>query len=373
MEKVQHPQCFVYGLVDPATRLVFYVGQTIRGLSRPNMHRQKGWVFEIAILEAVDDPVMPSASLCPWLPTGRNPSLLNEIERYWVALGRALGWPLLNKTDGGDGMRVRGSPSTRAKMSASHKGNVHSEETKKKIAAVARDKAIQFYANQAMARLRAGWSAIRRSEQRRALWACIEEDRVTRARTSANRARRKPMTHCKWGHELTPENRSYRSCRQCAARRNAAQPKGLSHAESAFARWGGMTPEERIQKTTHLIKATRARSLAARKRAERDLTGKRFEMWLVLGGVEMRRRSMAIHCVCECGTKAVVAINHLKEGRTASCGCRSKSKTHCKNGHELNAQNTYVTKRGRMCKACRRTANAKYHRRRSSAGSVDTA
>lgn len=36
-----------------------------------------------------------------------------------------------------------------------------------------------------------------------------------------------------------------------------------------------------------------------------------------------------------------------------------KSKTHCKNGHEFNAENTYVYNGGRLCRTCRRIVKAR--------------
>lgn len=95
----------IYGLVDPRTKLVRYVGASTSGLARPRMHRQThslsatspknrwlksifalGLDYEIAILEAL------------WLKES-----LPDAERFWIAYGRACGWPLTNLTDGGDG------------------------------------------------------------------------------------------------------------------------------------------------------------------------------------------------------------------------------------------------------------------------------
>ena len=95
------PANLIYGLIDPRTLLIRYVGQSARGLQRPKEHRHascpdtycRRWVrcleelgltYSIVILESVEDPKQ-----------------LSEAERWWIAYGRALRWPLTNLTDGG--------------------------------------------------------------------------------------------------------------------------------------------------------------------------------------------------------------------------------------------------------------------------------
>ena len=96
------PQNLIYGLIDPQTRLIRYVGLSSTGLSRPKQHRKRSrsdntycrrWVkslqrlgldYEITILEVLTDR-----------------SELAEAERWWIAFGRGCGWPLTNLTDGG--------------------------------------------------------------------------------------------------------------------------------------------------------------------------------------------------------------------------------------------------------------------------------
>ena len=93
----------IYGLVDPRTLLVRYVGMSSTGMRRPNDHgrpaalakdkthkgkwiralRRNGYDYEIVILDEVEDLVIA--------------------ERWWIAFGRACGWPLTNHTDGGEG------------------------------------------------------------------------------------------------------------------------------------------------------------------------------------------------------------------------------------------------------------------------------
>lgn len=144
----------IYALIDPRTALVRYIGQSSRGMSRPRAHRgvirgntkhdtwlkslrSRGLDFEIAVLE----------SDC---------ADLNASEQWWIAYGRALGWPLTNHTDGGDGCKrrpasaetrlklskaLRGrtfSPEWRARISASKRGTVTTAETRAKLAETSR-------------------------------------------------------------------------------------------------------------------------------------------------------------------------------------------------------------------------------------------
>jgi hypothetical protein len=90
----------VYGLIDPASKLIFYIGCTTKGLQRPKQHRLRGIAkcreyivnlqragleYEIAPLESVNDP-----------------SALPDTERWWIAYGKCCGWPLTNQRKGGE-------------------------------------------------------------------------------------------------------------------------------------------------------------------------------------------------------------------------------------------------------------------------------
>jgi hypothetical protein len=102
--KVQSPNAainLIYGLIDPRTRLIRYVGLTSRGARRPKEHGRlscpdtycRRWIrelqklgldYEITVLEVLT-----------------NTDQLNQAERWWIAFGRACGWPLTNLTNGG--------------------------------------------------------------------------------------------------------------------------------------------------------------------------------------------------------------------------------------------------------------------------------
>lgn len=129
----------IYGLIDPLTRLIRYVGKSCTGMRRPSRHRNlapnsvgpycENWIrgllasgldYEVTVLDVATDK-----------------TALSRLEQFWIAYGRALGWPLTNLTDGGDGRSPgsKASPETRAKMSAAHKGAKHSDEARAKISA----------------------------------------------------------------------------------------------------------------------------------------------------------------------------------------------------------------------------------------------
>ena len=110
----------VYGLVDPRSLEIRYVGKSSSGLDRPKAHRhpcnlkkacaRNVWLRElfsaglnygIVILESISDPKMRS-SLCWWQPG--HSSRLSDTERWWIAYGRCSGWNILNTTDGGGGV-----------------------------------------------------------------------------------------------------------------------------------------------------------------------------------------------------------------------------------------------------------------------------
>jgi hypothetical protein len=130
------PNNIIYGLIDPRTRLVRYVGQSCRGLDRVRRHRWKSskdgthcarWIrslrrdgleFDATVLERVEGS-----------------EDLNTAERYWIAYGRASGWPLTNLTSGGDG-GLAGyvfSAESRARIGDAHRGMTHTPEARAKM------------------------------------------------------------------------------------------------------------------------------------------------------------------------------------------------------------------------------------------------
>lgn len=124
---------YIYALGDPDTCEIRYIGKSIRPVERlqnhmnevSNCHRSN-WLQSLK--RAGKRPLMTIIEQItgdmPWQPS----------ERYWIARGRALGWPLTNNTDGGDG--VPGLPqATRERMASVWRGRKHKPETLQKLSA----------------------------------------------------------------------------------------------------------------------------------------------------------------------------------------------------------------------------------------------
>jgi len=97
---------YVYALVDPRTGLIGYIGKSDYPNRRLRQHIEdalegtgtpkKRWIREL-LVEHRKAPQMVILEQAE----GR----WRERERWWIAFGRKLGWPLTNATDGGDGPR----------------------------------------------------------------------------------------------------------------------------------------------------------------------------------------------------------------------------------------------------------------------------
>lgn len=56
-----------------------------------------------------------------------------------------------------------------------------------------------------------------------------------------------------------------------------------------------------------------------------DLTGKKFNRWLVLKRVSNDKHNLTQWlCRCDCGTERIVLGNSLRNGRSQSCGCYNR-------------------------------------------------
>jgi len=116
--------CIVYGLIDPKNEAVRYIGKSMQGLRRPRAHSMPkflndetpktrwirklqldGRTYGIVVLETVSD----SADLF-------------DVEAFWIAQGRSLGWRLLNLSGGRGMYGMHHSQATRRLLSAKAKG-----------------------------------------------------------------------------------------------------------------------------------------------------------------------------------------------------------------------------------------------------------
>lgn len=130
-------RAFIYGLVDPRTNEIRYIGKTQQSpntrlrahmLDRSNCHRVH-WLQELAALGLEPNVVLFEAveGAWPW----------QESERYWIAHGRKVGWRLTNNTSGGDGVPDL-PPESRERIRQAWIGRKHSPETLAKIGAASK-------------------------------------------------------------------------------------------------------------------------------------------------------------------------------------------------------------------------------------------
>jgi len=122
---------FIYGLIDPFTFKVRYIGKTINLKQR----------FDRQMNEC------SNTHRCHWIQSlrkkGKKPTQvvlqqLNDDEDWqaaeikWIAIAKKYGWDLVNGTDGGDGV-LNVSGEGRARMLAAWKGRKHKPETLLKL------------------------------------------------------------------------------------------------------------------------------------------------------------------------------------------------------------------------------------------------
>lgn len=128
---------FIYGLVDPCTWLVRYVGLTRIGLKRARQHRMPSRLRAHSYKNSWIKTLFAKGLDYTIVVLEDGPSDLKAAERFWIAYGRACGWPLTNLTDGGDGANGwRHTADTRAKISTQNKGRKRTPEFKARMSAM---------------------------------------------------------------------------------------------------------------------------------------------------------------------------------------------------------------------------------------------
>jgi hypothetical protein len=188
----------IYGLVDPRTSELRYVGKTTRSLPKrlsghivrtnltPKRHSSR-WIAGV-----VKDGLAPEIFEIERVRAGDD---WQAAEQFWIAYFRAIGADLTNLANGGEGVGgVRLSAERRRELSERFKGRVFDDEWRAKISAAKKGKAPKPLTPESQAKRLAAVAA-------------------AKARKAAAR------THCRHGHELSPEN-TYRngnkwSCRAC--------------------------------------------------------------------------------------------------------------------------------------------------------------
>lgn len=114
----------VYGLIDPLTQELRYVGKSTCGLRRPKMHfwpsnyNKRRYVYNW-IKGLIHQGLKPEIII---LEEHHDQSALYEAEQWNIAYWRGLGCRLTNLSDGGPGWSGPRSPETCSKISAALKG-----------------------------------------------------------------------------------------------------------------------------------------------------------------------------------------------------------------------------------------------------------
>jgi Spy/CpxP family protein refolding chaperone len=93
----------VYGLIDPLTKLIRYVGKSSSGMARVKQHRsvlardqtyKANWIRSLRAAGLQHEECVLESTTS---------DLVLDAEVWWIAYGKALGWPLTNLTAGGEG------------------------------------------------------------------------------------------------------------------------------------------------------------------------------------------------------------------------------------------------------------------------------
>jgi len=124
----KYSQYLIYGLVDPRTGEVRYIGKTCSGFLRIRQHfvpsqlcritKKINWLKSLFALNLLPKPIILAESLTR--------ELLSELEIKFIAEYKAKGFNLLNMTVGGDGNNYKGNPSG----ITGNKGIKHTDATK---------------------------------------------------------------------------------------------------------------------------------------------------------------------------------------------------------------------------------------------------
>lgn len=119
----------IYGLIDPRTGGIRYIGKSCSGMKRVRRHgRERGRTLRHRWLTQLQDLGLQHGVVI--LETFTRGEDLALAERFWISQGQAMKWNLVNGTkgEGGGMLGRRHSAETRAKMSAASRGRPKSEE-----------------------------------------------------------------------------------------------------------------------------------------------------------------------------------------------------------------------------------------------------
>lgn len=134
----------IYGLVDPWTNQLRYIGKSQSGLRRPRQHsmptylkrdrtHKANWIRQLLARGRRPDVVV--------IQEFQDPTILCLAEIHWIAYFKQIGCLLTNQCQGGEGFTGKHSEETRRKMSLAHRGP-RDPEIGRKISATKKGKPV---------------------------------------------------------------------------------------------------------------------------------------------------------------------------------------------------------------------------------------
>jgi hypothetical protein len=118
---------YIYGLIDPKTKQLRYVGQTAQNKKYPSSHwkrkrkRERKDHCHCWVRSVLFDGLIPDIIIVQEVETESD---LNEAETFWIAYFKMIGCNLTNMTEGGEGTRGFISPTKGKKLSEEHKKKI---------------------------------------------------------------------------------------------------------------------------------------------------------------------------------------------------------------------------------------------------------
>jgi hypothetical protein len=153
---------YIYGLVDPETTAIRYIGKSINPEQRLRNHinetypcHRRNWIDSLK-KKGLEPDLIYLVKL-----EGSIAEDWKRWERRWIAIAKRDGWPLVNETSGGDGVPDL-SPEASAKRNKTWIGRKHTPESLIKIAAASRGRRQSIEQRQRMSEIMTG---------RKILWA----------------------------------------------------------------------------------------------------------------------------------------------------------------------------------------------------------
>jgi hypothetical protein len=239
----------IYGLTDPRTGEVRYIGKSTSGFTRPKSHAfachiQRAYTYKANWVRGLIDVGLRYGIRI--LEEFDNTYVLPEAECYWIAQARGLGWELTNATSGGDGLNgYSHTATTLAKMSAAATGRRFTEEHRRNLSVAHLGHGHTVETRAKMSATRTGKVESMETRMRKSI---ASMGRVVSPKSVAKRA----ATMAERQHTVTSQTRAKMS----------AAHKGRTHV---------VTPEARAKmsaaaKGRHHTQETRAKISAAVKR-----------------------------------------------------------------------------------------------------------